>query len=61
MTVICIPEVPSMNLGHRSGFSNRVFHLSVHADITLIWVTGFIIHEYPFFVAHHNSRIIHSM
>lgn len=61
MTVICIPEVPNLNLGQRSGFSNRLFPISVQANITLIWATGSIIHEYPFFVAHHNSHIIHSM
>jgi hypothetical protein len=56
MIAICIPEVPSLNLGQRSGFSNRLFPFSVHADITLIWLTDSVIHEYPFFVAHHKSH-----
>jgi len=61
MTLICITEVPNPNLGQRSAFSNRLFPLSFHAHITLISVTGSIIHEYPLFVAHHNSHIIHSI
>jgi len=60
-TVICIPEVPILNLGQSIGFSDRLFPLSVHADITLIWITLSIIHEYPFFVSHNNSHIIHSI
>jgi hypothetical protein len=61
MIVICIPEVPNLILGQWNGFSNRLFPLSFHAHITLIWVSGTIIHEYPYFVAHHSSHIIHLM